>query len=114
MIQDRIVVGLKDAKVSEKLQLDPDLTLAKATHTDRQNEAVKKQQALMRNDFKESTKTSKEVDAVRTKNSQKNRKHSTSGGQKKQNKQVPPTMIKCDCCGKSSSHPRQSCLAMNE
>ena len=111
MIWDRTAVGLKDGKVSEKLQLDPDLTLAKAIHAASQNEAVKKQ-ALMRSDFKESTETSEEVDAVRTKNSQKNRKHSTSAGQKMQKKQAPPsTTIKCDCCGKSPSHPKQSCPA---
>ena len=30
MIRNRIVVGLRDAKLSENLQLDPDLTLEKA------------------------------------------------------------------------------------
>ena len=30
MIRDRIVVGLRDAKLSEKFQLDPELTLTKA------------------------------------------------------------------------------------
>ena len=30
MIRDRIVVGLQDSKLSEKLQLDPELSLAKA------------------------------------------------------------------------------------
>ena len=30
MIRDRIVVGIQDAKLSEKMQLDPDLTLEKA------------------------------------------------------------------------------------
>ena len=30
MIRDRIVVGLQDSKLSEKLQLDPELFLAKA------------------------------------------------------------------------------------
>jgi len=29
MIRDRLVVGIKDAKLSEKLQLDPDLTFEK-------------------------------------------------------------------------------------
>ena len=64
MIGDRIVVGLLDAKLSEKLQLDPELTLPKAVNQARQSEAVKKQQTLMRNDFKESTGTKNEVDAV--------------------------------------------------
>ena len=47
MIRDRIVVGLLDAKLSEKLQLDPELTLPKAVNQARQSEAVKKQQTLM-------------------------------------------------------------------
>lgn len=50
MIRDRIVVGLQDASLSEKLQLDADLTLAKAVDKVRQAEAVKKQQAVIRND----------------------------------------------------------------
>ena len=48
MIRDRLVVGLQDASLSEKLQLDPDLTLDKAVYKVRQNEAVKKQQKVIR------------------------------------------------------------------
>ena len=48
MIRDRIVVGIRDAKLSEKLQLDPNLTLAKTKTQVRQNEEVKKQQPLIR------------------------------------------------------------------
>ena len=43
LIRDRIVVGIKDAKLSEKMQLDPDLTLEKSIALARQSEAVKKQ-----------------------------------------------------------------------
>ena len=48
MIRDRIVVGLRDARLSEKLQMDPELTLEKAVSAARQSEAVKKQQAVVR------------------------------------------------------------------
>lgn len=48
MIRDRIVVGIRDAKLSEKLQLDPNLTLVKTITQVRQNEEVKKQQPLIR------------------------------------------------------------------
>ena len=65
MIRDRIVVGLQDSKLSEKLQLDPELSLAKAINHARQSEAVKKQQALLRNDFKDSEDAKKNVDAVK-------------------------------------------------
>ena len=40
-IRDGIVGGLTDSKLSEKLQLDPDLALPKATNQARQSEAVK-------------------------------------------------------------------------
>ena len=44
LIRDRIVVGLKDKKLSEQLQLDSKLTLEKAITKSRQSETVKKQQ----------------------------------------------------------------------
>ena len=45
MIRDRLVVGLQSAKMSEKLQLDSELTLEKAVT---QAEAIKQQQTLLR------------------------------------------------------------------
>ena len=48
MIRDRIVVGLQDISLSEKLQLDPDLTLKKAVTAACQKEAVKQQQSMLR------------------------------------------------------------------
>ena len=62
MIRDWIVVGIKDANLSVKMQLDPDLTLKKATDMARQSESVRKQQSLVRNDLCDST-----VDVVKTK-----------------------------------------------
>ena len=48
MIRDRLVVGLKDLKLSEKLQLDPELTLEKVVTQVCQAETVKEQQPLLR------------------------------------------------------------------
>ena len=48
LIWDRIVVGLRDAKISEKLQMDPALTLEKAVTQARQKEAVHEQQSIVR------------------------------------------------------------------
>ena len=48
MIRDRIVVGIRDAHLSEKLQLDSSLTLTKAVQQARGAEAVKQQQSLVR------------------------------------------------------------------
>ena len=40
MIRDRLVVGIRDTALSERLQLDADLTLEKAKKAVRQREAV--------------------------------------------------------------------------
>lgn len=48
MIRDRIVVSIRDSSLSEKLQLDADLTLSKAVRHAREAEAVKRQQPLLR------------------------------------------------------------------
>ena len=41
MLRDRLVMGMRDTVFSERLQLDPDLTLEKAKYAMRQKEAVK-------------------------------------------------------------------------
>ena len=43
MLRDRIVVGIRDAAMSEKLQLDPELTMEKTKRLVRQKEAVHEQ-----------------------------------------------------------------------
>ncbi len=48
LIRDRIVVGIQDARLSESLQLDSELTLEKAMIKVRQSEAVKRQQPILR------------------------------------------------------------------
>ncbi len=45
LLRDRLVVGIRDTKMSERLQLDADLTLEKAKKSIRQKEAVQKQNA---------------------------------------------------------------------
>ena len=51
MIRDRIVVGLTDMSLAEKLELSPKLTLETAITKARQSEMVKKQQAVVRADI---------------------------------------------------------------
>ena len=48
MIRDHIVSGLRDNRLSEKLQLDSKLTLTIAISLARESEMVKKQQPLLR------------------------------------------------------------------
>ena len=44
LIRDRIVVGIRNQSLSEKMQLDETLTLEKAARMARESKAVKKQQ----------------------------------------------------------------------
>ena len=68
MIRELIVVGLYEQKLSEKLQLDPKFCLTKRINQARQSEAVKKRQALLRNDFQDVEDSKKKsVDAVKEK-----------------------------------------------
>ena len=48
LIRDRIVVGIRDKKLSQKLQLIPKLTLQKAVEMVKQSERVKQQQEILR------------------------------------------------------------------
>lgn len=48
MLKDRIVVGVKDDKISESLQMDSSLTLSKAIAKVKLMEAVKSQQEVVR------------------------------------------------------------------
>ena len=52
LIWDRIVVGLRNCDLSEKLELDPQLTLEKAINLARQRETVKQQRSILDNGFK--------------------------------------------------------------
>ena len=50
MLRDRIVVGIRNAALSKRLQLDADLTLEKAKRLVRQEEAVQDQQRQLKGD----------------------------------------------------------------
>ena len=91
MICDRIVVGIQDRKLSEKLQLDPALTLEKAITMVHQVEAVKKQHPVIRKE-RTDDETISPIQAVRN----------TS------NREQTPT---CQCCGRSPVHDRRKCPA---
>ena len=66
----RLVVGLRDASLSEKMQLDPELTLDKAMAMARQSEAVHKQQPVVRGTQQQDTPTMEQekIDALSYRN----------------------------------------------
>ena len=102
MIRDRIVVGIRDSKLSEKLQLDPDLTLASAVTRVRQSEAVKLQQPLVRG------KPDTPVGAVqRTKGGWRPNKGS-------KNSSVSSHKSVCSWCGRSPAHDKPQCPAREQ
>ena len=119
MIRDRIVVGIRDTSLSEKLQLDAELSLTTAVAKVRQAEAVKKQQPLLRGETHASVtpggrKPDIPVGAVQRgkwvpKGSKQTRKpRGLAHHQPGRNSQSQST---CTRCGKSPLHDRQFCPA---
>lgn len=109
MIRDRIVVGLRDSALAEKLQLEADLTLEKAVTSARQRESVKKQQKVVRAD-----EGSLNVDTVRFMQTfgKKDKLVENKPTLKQPRKLNPVTgSERCTRCGKSSHFGRQQCPA---
>ena len=114
LIRDRIVVSLRSAALSEKLQRDTYLTLDKAVRMAREDETIRKQQALLRNDFKEDKpkqgKDKSDLYYLRKKLFKHRGKppSATPLGQQQQNPK------KCTRCGRSPPHSREQCPAREE
>ena len=106
MIRDRLVVGLRDAALSEKLQMDADLSLQTAISTACQRESVKKQQSVVRGDNQPN------VDAVHAKTPYqgKSGKKGSSPIFKPTSKGGSSPKI-CTRCGRAPSHGRDHCPA---
>ncbi len=49
MIRDRLVVGIRDKTLSQRLQMESDLTLGKAKRLIMQKEAVREQESVLKN-----------------------------------------------------------------
>ena len=97
MIRDRLVVGLRDANLSEKLHLDSELTLEKAIAIARQSESVKLQQATVRG---EQNIVNMELEAVSAKQCL-SKLQSQSGGTRS------PSGKQCFRCGRFPPHAFQ-------
>ena len=97
MLRDRIVVGMRDAALSERLQMDASLTLDKVKRELRQKEAVKEQHLQLQH---ESTPTA--LDSVKTRWPQKR------GAMGAGAKTVKPL---CTRCGKGRHPPGVRCPA---
>lgn len=100
MVRDRIVVGIRDRKLSERMQMDPDLTLEKATNLARQSETVKRQQSTIRG------QEDKIVETIRRTREKRNYPQ-----KKWQNKPSKTQSMTCYRCGKSPPHGKGQCPA---
>jgi hypothetical protein len=96
MIRDRIVVGILDSRLSEKLQLDADLTLGRAITEARQAETIKQQQPFVRDD----------PNKIRSVKSKPTYTERLSG-----KPQEEVTAKKCHRCGRKP-HVQESCPAL--
>ena len=105
MVRDKIVVGLVNAKLSERLQLDRKLTLDSAVTQARQDETVRKQQATLRGTTKDSS-----VSAVH-KGKHLPREKNITTGKSQQDSKSPRQHTQYPWCGKSPKHNRQLCPA---
>lgn len=88
MIHDRLVVGIRDSSLSERLQMDETLSLDKAKKMARQREAIKEQQSML----KQGEETS--LDFVKQSGTRNPRVNSSSS--QRQTTKEP----KCTWCGK--------------
>ena len=104
LIRDRLVVGIRDRALSEKLQIDSGLTLEAAKKAIRQREAVHEQQQTLNG----SSKVNTDVNAVgsQCKASPKNR----PAGQQRHGNRQRTTSQKCGRSGRER-HPRDKCPA---
>ena len=101
MIRDRIVTGIINSSLSLKLQLDSTLILKKAVDATRQNEATKREQAMMRNFLPKVTN----VDfVIKAKRQPKPYQPKLKMAAKPQS-----TNRKCNFCGMSPAHQKAMC-----
>ena len=106
MIRDRIVVGLQDAALSEKLQLEPELTLESAIAKVRQSELIKKQQPTVRGE-------EQLIESISNKRNAHARKRENDPS-KQIPKNIPDRRCEsesCSRCGKTPGHSQQHCPA---
>lgn len=105
MIRDRLVVGIRDGALSQRLQLDAALTLEKAKTIVRQREAVGEQQQLLKGTVKAETNT---LDDIQQRGGRhKQRQWKPKRGSNSQ-KTTPPKS--CQRCGRGQ-HARDKCPA---
>lgn len=118
LLRDRLVVGIRDTALSQKMQLDSQLTLTKAITMARQSEEVRRQQTDLRGEMSTASKVA--VDALhKAKGKQWNATQLKAKGLKPGHAKAKAATHTatgnkaCHKCGKSPSHPAVQCPARN-
>ena len=110
MIRDRLVVGIRDTAMSEKLQMDSALTLESAKKAIRQREAVHEQQLTLNG----GSKANKDIDAVHSQRGKQMHFTGRHRSERRESRPSPhnnaPTGDKCSRCGRER-HSREKCPA---
>ncbi|UYV80018.1 K02A2.6-like [Cordylochernes scorpioides] len=104
LIRDRIVAGVRDKALSERMQLDSELTLEKAVKMVRQQEAVRQQQVDLQR-----PSTSQKVDQVKFNSKKQSPKQQQQPSRKKENS--AKTRSRCPKCGGFTHREGQACRA---
>ncbi|XP_062872210.1 uncharacterized protein K02A2.6-like [Trichomycterus rosablanca] len=113
MVRDRLVVGLRDTKLSERLHMDPELTLVKAVTRARQSEQIKKQE-MLKSHFKADASNT-QLDSVHSqqqwdrKSTRAKPQSSLSVSNTARKKTIKHTQ--CKRCGDMRGHSLQQCPA---
>ena len=108
MVRDRIVVGIQDLSLSQKLQMEASLTLEQATKMVCESEAIKKQQKTIR----DKPEYAAELDSIHQKQRNKNWHHKSKQPQRPPHA-LPTKPLICTRCGQSA-HGRMQCPAKDQ
>ncbi|XP_064475629.1 uncharacterized protein K02A2.6-like [Ornithodoros turicata] len=115
LIRDKLVVGLRDSRLSERLQLDSQLTLEKAVTMARNSEAVKGQQNLLRgNEPPSQAPTANTTLDVVTSSRPASHKGRQSEARPPAQRPAQPKSDPCKWCGSMRFHPRIECPAQGK
>ena len=102
LIRDRIVVGVDDDQLSDKLQSEADLTLANAVQISRRFEAAKQAKTIVRPTTGAVESVKSRYDKPKPKGNRKATKSS------KPNSKAKPA---CGRCGSDKAHKKSDCPA---
>ncbi|XP_031574104.1 uncharacterized protein LOC116307918 [Actinia tenebrosa] len=111
LIRDRIIVGVIDDTLSDRLQAKTKLTLEETVQLSRQAEARKQSKEVVRGNTQPSTGNNT-VNYIKrpTQNNRPNPRNEAKGETKQSKKTAPPSSC-CPWCGNRQRHDRKQCPA---